>query len=202
MTPHCCTIRPQNKQIQWLSDWPTAEFARQAWIFWQLKSIARPCNAWASMSLPLPNEIKLLFSKNTNADCLDRTDMSNAPHQHPQQPRSFVPSPMRATGFPIPTCSVAPLQLHLITGPHTISFSHVWQQKLTSNSKYKGYDNSMVQTSNKDLNSSWTCKQSSDILNHTLSTNYFTCFYKHGFLNFGTSSTEYRSRNVAGRVSS
>lgn len=153
------------------------------------------CLAWAYGSLPLSNEIKLLFSNNTNADCLDKMDMSNHPHQHPQQPRSSIPSPMTATGFPIPTCSVPPLELHLTTGPQTISFSHVWQQKLTSNSKWQGYNNCMVQTDNKDLNSSWMCQQSSDTLNQTLSTNYFRSFCKHSFLNFGMSSTEHRSKN-------
>lgn len=69
------------------------------------------------------------------------------------------------------------------------------QQKLTSNSKWQGTYNCMVQTGSKDLNSSWTWQQSSDTLNPTLATNYFHSFCKHGFLNFGTSSTEHRSKN-------
>lgn len=98
--------------------------------------ITKYCLAWACGFLPLPDETKLLLSNNTNAHCLDK-DMSNPPHQHPQQPRSSISCPMTATGFPIPMCFVPPLQLH--TGPQTISctisFFHVWQQKLTSNSK-------------------------------------------------------------------
>lgn len=49
----------------------------------------------------------------------------------------------------------------------TSSFSHVWQEKLTSNNKWQGWNNCTVQTDNRDLNSSWMCKRSSDTLSHT-----------------------------------
>lgn len=124
-TSHYCTVRPQDKQILqkngFQTNQQTAELERQACVFWQPKATTKPCFAWAYGSLPLCKEIKLLFSKNPNAHCLDKTPthMSNAPHQHPQQPRSSIPFIMGATGFPVPTCSVPPLQVHLLTDPQT-----------------------------------------------------------------------------------